>query len=100
MHGVRHKTHTHGSNLRICINHQDSLVEVWRHTRHKMNLAEEVKVKRSHVIVEDDTRKEIHQDNLTVSLSTIPWLGRLCLVWGSALDDNNDWNTLIWILGI
>ena len=55
-----------------------------------MYLSEEVEVEGGHPVVECDAREEVHEDELTVALSSVArLLVRRCLLLRSALDDDD-----------
>jgi hypothetical protein len=55
-----------------------------------MDFAEEIKIHRGHPVIIRNTRKEIHKNQLTVSLATIPGLFIRCSFLLRAALDNND----------
>lgn len=55
-----------------------------------MEFAEKIKIQRCHPVIIRNTRKEIHKNQLTVSLATIPGLFFRCSFLIRAALDNND----------
>lgn len=59
-----------------------------------MNFAKKVKVERCHAVVKRNARKEIHQDELTVSLPPVSRFLVMCgLGFRTTLDDDYSWRT-------
>ena len=59
-----------------------------------MNLAKEVKVQRSHAVIIGDTREEIHEDELAITLATVArLLVRSCLCLRSTFHDDDSRST-------
>ena len=54
--------------------HQTNLEKVRRNTHKYVDLPEEVEIQRCHTIVIRDPGEEVHEDELTVSFSSITWL--------------------------
>jgi len=55
-----------------------------------MDLPEQVKIQRAHPVVVGDAREKVHQDELTIPLSSIPGLLLGCgLLFGPTLDNND-----------
>lgn len=59
------------SNVTENTHHQANLEEVRGNTHENLDLAEKVKVQRGHTIVICDAGKEIHKDELAISLSSV-----------------------------
>jgi len=55
-----------------------------------VDFAEEIKIQRCHPVIICNPRKEIHKNQLTVSLATIPGLFIRCSFLLRAALDNND----------
>ena len=51
--------------------HQTNFEEVRRDTHENMDFAEKIEVERCHPVVVCDTREEVHEDQLTVTLATV-----------------------------
>jgi hypothetical protein len=74
--------------------HQDYFKEIGSYSHEYMNLAKEVKVQRSHAVIIGDTREEIHENELAVTLATV---ARLliggCFRFRSTFDDDDSRGT-------
>ena len=74
-------------------NHETDFEKVRRHPHENMNFAEKVKVERCHAVIERNPRKEIHQDELTVSLPPVSGFFVVGFCFHTTLDDNYSWRT-------
>jgi hypothetical protein len=70
--------------------HEAYFKEIWCDTHQYVDFTEEIKIQRCHPVVIRNTRKEIHENQLTVSLATIPGLFVRCSFFLRAALDNND----------
>src|SRR6266487_4318754 len=66
---------TIGEYFSIGIHHKDRLVEVRRYASDLPQAIEHLKFKLRHSLIEHDFLQERHENNLTVSLAAITWLG-------------------------
>lgn len=74
----------------IQLYHETNFKEVWRNTHKDVNLAEQIEVERRHPVVVRNTREEIHEDKLTVTLSPVArFLFCGCLLLSAALDNDH-----------
>lgn len=72
--------------------HKAYFKEVGCDTHQYVDFAEEIKIQRCHPIIIRNTRKEIHKNQLTVSLATISGLFIRCgFFLRAALDNNDSW---------
>lgn len=70
--------------------HQADFEEIGRNAHEDMNLPEQVEIERRHPVVVRDMGKKVHQDKLTVALSSITgFLVFGSLLFGTTLDDND-----------
>jgi hypothetical protein len=79
-----------------CKYHQCDFEKVRCDAHEHLNLSEHVVIERTESIVVRDAGEEIHQDQLTIALSTIAWLFLVGgLSFRPAFDDDNGWSPSI-----
>ena len=72
--------------------HQHYLKKVWRDSHENVDLPKQIEIQRSHPIIVCDTREEIHEDELAITLSSIArLLVDRCLLFRTTFDDDDRW---------
>lgn len=70
--------------------HEAYLKEIGCDTHQYVDFAEKIKIQRCHPVIIRNTRKEVHENQLTVPLATIPrFLVRCGFLFCAALDNDN-----------
>src|SRR6201996_2338570 len=72
--------------------HKAYFEEIGCDTHQYVNFAEEVKIQGCHPVVIRNTRKEIHENQLTIPLATVARLPVRCsFLFSPTLDNNDSW---------
>jgi len=83
------------ANIQVKITyHQADLKKIGSYAHESMNFAEKIEIKGRHSVIVGHTRKEIHENELTITLSSVTgFLVRDCLGFGSTFHNNHSWRT-------